>query len=217
MDNPTNKPNDKKLVLSAQTKKIIIIAAVAIILILIIVLLIPKKSTNTTPGIGNEPAAEGQPNGEVVGEPGEITGTGTSTVIKDKYREEVPANIVIPDTNTQLTEAEKKEIALPTVVTPAAPGVEAQFRSFDIKGEGGVFTPNKIIARIGDTVHVNFTAVDKDYDIVFPSYNMNQTAKKGQTKILEFQALQEGSFTYYCSSCGGPESGPKGAFIIVNP
>jgi len=136
---------------------------------------------------------------------------------KDAFREEVPVNIVVPDVDTELSEEEKKEIALPTVVVPAAPGVDAKFRDFNISAENDVFVPNKIIANVGDTVHVDFTAVDKDYDIVFPSYNMMQRASAGQTKILEFQALQEGSFTYYCSSCGGPESGPKGAFIIVNP
>ena len=136
---------------------------------------------------------------------------------KDEFREEVPVNVVVPDVDTELSEEEKKEIALPTVVVPAAPGVDAKFRDFNISAENDVFVPNKIIANVGDTVHVDFTAVDKDYDIVFPSYNMMQRASVGQTKILEFQALQEGSFTYYCSSCGGPESGPKGTFIIVNP
>lgn len=136
---------------------------------------------------------------------------------KDQFREEVPVDIVVPGVDTELSEEEKKEIALPTVVVPAAPGVESKFRDFNISAENDVFVPSKIIANVGDTVHVDFTAVDKDYDIVFPSYNMMQKASMGQTKILEFQALQEGSFTYYCSSCGGPESGPKGTFIIVRP
>jgi hypothetical protein len=44
---------------------------------------------------------------------------------------------------------------------------------------------------------------------------MLQNAQQGETKILEFQANQEGSFTYYCSTCGGPEKGPMGNIIIV--
>ena len=206
MDNATN----KKPALDQRTK--IILAAVAvIILVVIIVLVMPKKTAVKTP-VNNAQTGE-----QTTTDNGAISGTetATTTVVKDKYREEVPANIVVPDKDTKLTEAEKKEIALPTVVTPAAPGVDAQFRSFDIKGEGGVFTPSKIIARLGDTVHVNFTAVDKDYDIVFPSYNMKQTAKKGQTKILEFQAVSEGSYLYYCEACGGSASTAKGNIIVA--
>jgi plastocyanin len=210
MDNPTN----NKPALSPKAKMIMAVVGLAIIVVLVVVLTMPKKS-----GVVNE-VTETPTGEEVSTEEGNGVATeeniGTSTVVKDRFREEVPTNIVVPDQNTQLTEAEKKEIALPTVVTPAAPGVEAQFRSFDIKAEGGVFTPSKIIARVGDTVHVNFTAVDKAYDIMFPSYNMKQTAKQGQTKVLEFQAVAEGSFLYYCDSCGGEKSTTKGNIIIAN-
>lgn len=134
---------------------------------------------------------------------------------KDQFREDVPADIVVPDTGTQLTEEQKREIAVPTVVVPAAPGVASSFRDFDIRAEGGAYIPTKVIAKLNDTVHIDFTAVDGDYDIVFPSNNMMTVAKKGQTSLLEFRAEQSGSFTYYCSSCGGPEKGPKGNIIIV--
>lgn len=133
----------------------------------------------------------------------------------DPFREEAPVITRIPDANEVLPAEQQKVIAVPTVVVPAAPGVESSFRNFNITGEGGKFIPEKIIVKVGDTVHVNFTAVDKDYDIVFPSYNMQQAAKKGQTKILEFQALQHGSFLYYCESCGGVNSEAKGNIIIV--
>lgn len=137
------------------------------------------------------------------------------TEVKDVFREEVPTDIKIPEVGEKLTEAEAKITAVPTVVTAAAPGVSAQFRSFNIKAENNVFTPSKIIGRVGDTIHVNFTAVDKSYDIIFPSYNMKQTAKQGETKILEFQAVQNGSYTYYCEMCGGPDSSTKGNIIIA--
>ena len=205
--------NETKKVDLDSRKKIIIIGAVALVLIVAIVLLVTsnnKPKTTTKTPVGNQT----QTNTEVTPTSTDID-KGTSTTVVDKYRTEVPTDIVVPDQNTKLTDAEKKVTAIPTVVTAAAPGVEAQFRSFDIKAEGGVFTPSKIIARVGDTVHVNFTAVDKDYDIVFPSYNMKQTAKKGQTKILEFQAVEEGSFLYYCNACGGETSNTKGSIVIA--
>lgn len=134
---------------------------------------------------------------------------------KDLFREEVPANITVPEMDTELNEEKKREIALPTVVVPAASGSESSFRSFAIIADNDTFSPLKIIAKVGDTVNISFSAVDKNYDIIFPSYNMQKTAKAGQTEMLQFNARKEGSFTYYCSICGGPEAGPKGNIIIV--
>lgn len=208
MDNQTT----KRPTLDSHTKIIVAVVAV-VILVFVIFLLLPKNNGVKNPAANNNQTGEQTNVGDgTAATPEQVA---TTTLVKDKFREEVPANIVVPDKDTVLTEAQKKEIALPTVVTPAAPGVDSQFRSFDIKAEGGAFVPSKIIARMGDTIHVNFTAVDKDYDIVFPSYNMKQTAKKGQTKILEFQAVADGSFTYYCDACGGENSATKGNVIIT--
>jgi len=146
-----------------------------------------------------------------------LTGTGgkpseTAAEKVSPTREEVPTDIKIPEVGEQVSD---KSIAVPKVVTEAAPGVSAKLRIFDIKAENNKFEPSTIIAKIGDTVHVNFTAVDKTYDITFPDYGMKQTANKGETKILGFQAVSEGKFTYYCESCGGLNSNVKGYIIIV--
>ncbi|MHB8842878.1 MAG: cupredoxin domain-containing protein, partial [Candidatus Aquicultor sp.] len=82
------------------------------------------------------------------------------------------------------------------------PGSLSSTLSFNIKAEGGKFIPSKIIGRSGDTMIINFTAVDNNYSIVFPSYNMRQVAKKGETKMLGFHTSETGSFTYYCDICG---------------
>ncbi len=133
---------------------------------------------------------------------------------KDSFKSEVPANIKVPEANEVIPVEKREEIAVPSNVVNAAPGVESKIRNFEIKAEGGKFIPSKVIANQGDTVNISFSAVDKDYDIVFPSYNMRQSAKKGQTKLLAFQALESGSFTYYCEVCGGINSGTKGEIII---
>jgi len=194
---------------SMKKQKLLIILGAVIIIALVVVIIVtnqPKSKTTTeTPGVTAEEPFSSDVNVAPLDEAEQ----------KDQFRSDVPKDIKIPEVNEVLSEEQKKEIAVPTVVTEAAPGVESKFRSYNISGEGGQFIPSKIIAQVGDTVHVNFTAVDKDYDIVFPSYNMKQTAKQGQTKILEFQALQSGSFVYYCDMCGGPESATKGSFIIV--
>lgn len=133
----------------------------------------------------------------------------------DKYKAEVPKDIVIPTMNDKtLTPEQKKEIAIPTVVTPAAPGAQSSFRNFEIRAEGGKFTPSKIIGKVGDTMVVNFTAVDQAYSINFPSYSMRQVANKGETKVLGFHAGESGSFKYFCDVCG-ENTTASGTLVIV--
>jgi hypothetical protein len=112
---------------------------------------------------------------------------------------------------------EKLKIALPEVVVPAFPGSSLNQRLFSIRAENDMFIPKEIIANEGDIISLKFTAVDKEYDLIFPSENMMIRAKQGETKSMQFGALQSGSFSFYCSLCGGPEKGPKGKFIIVQP
>jgi heme/copper-type cytochrome/quinol oxidase subunit 2 len=130
----------------------------------------------------------------------------------DPYREEVAENMVAIEKDDVV---EDERIAVPKTVSKAAPNVEAQFRSFDIVASEGQFKPSEIIVNEGDTVHVDFTAQDSEYDITFPSYGMKQTASAGESKILEFQANQSGSFLYYCESCGGEESLATGNIVVV--
>ena len=123
----------------------------------------------------------------------------------------VPPNIKVPEIGEKPAD---ENIAVPVSVTPSAPGVETKLRTYNIKGENNVFEPSTLLANVGDTIHINFTAVDKTYDITVPDYGLKQTAMKGETKILEFQAVNEGQYLYYCTLCGGETSSAKGYMII---
>ncbi len=127
-------------------------------------------------------------------------------------RSEVPAGTVVPDKDSVNT---PENVAVPGLVTAAAPQSESKFRSFDIRVEGDKFVPDTVAVNVGDTVHVNLTAADKDYDFVQPDYGFSGALPKGKTKILEFQATSEGKYTLYCAKCGGPEKGPVGYIIVV--
>lgn len=188
-------------------KKFWLILAIIIIISGIFYFVIKNKKTKTAP-VAEIVATTTQ---ETVVTP---VAPGTGTNINDKFRAEVPKDIKVPEVNEKLTVEQAKVVAVPTVVTPAAPGVAQRYRSFDIQANGNLFTPSSVIGNINDTIHINLTAVDKDYDIVFPSYNMRGVIKKGQTKPMQFQATQEGSFTFYCESCGGVNSASKGTVII---
>jgi heme/copper-type cytochrome/quinol oxidase subunit 2 len=193
-----------------QTTIIIILSGIAIALIILISISLFNKENTTTPPINNDIPTE-----IVDDSVDKVESTKPVPITEDEFRTEVPINIVVPGVDTELSVEQQKEIALPLVVVPAAPGSTSKFRNFKINAENDIFIPNKVIANVGDTVHIDFTAVDKAYDIAFPSYNMKQSAVQGQTRILEFKAKKEGNFTYYCPSCGGPEVGPSGNIIIV--
>jgi len=173
-------------------KKMFIIIGIIVVIgiaALIINQLGTKKSAENGPTIGTKPAALVIPT-----------------------REEVPKNIVAPEIGEKPA---SEEIAVPETVVEAAPGAESKFRLFEIKAEKDAYIPSEVIVNQGDIVHINFTAVDKTYDLTFPDYGMKQIAKMGETKILEFQANQSGKFLYYCDLCGGIEGKVTGHIIVV--
>ncbi|MDD2680594.1 MAG: cupredoxin domain-containing protein [Patescibacteria group bacterium] len=196
------------------SQKTIMIAllAVAIILVVLVAISLFKKPVVDKPITNLNNGAPAEVVDNMVGDLEPNTPVADPV---DAFRAEVPVNTVVPGVDTQLSEEEKKEIALPGIVVPAAPGSNNSFRNFKISIENDVFSPSKAIVNVGDTVHIDFTAVDKAYDLSFPSYNMKSTFVQGQTRIMEFKAKKEGSFTFYCPSCGGPEAGPVGNIIIV--
>jgi heme/copper-type cytochrome/quinol oxidase subunit 2 len=130
-------------------------------------------------------------------------------------RKEVPAGVQVPEMNEVIPENLKNEIAVPVQVIPVAVNADSQIRLFKVNGVGGKFVPEKIIANFKDTVHIEITAVDQDYNFIIDGYNLEQNVSMGQTKSIEFQASQDGRFPYYCSSCGGSITNPQGEVIIV--
>ena len=136
--------------------------------------------------------------------------------VEKSYSTSVLENVKVPnktDKNTTSTKEIEKNIAIPEVQTQAAPGVEAELRKFSVKAENNVFMPNKIIVYKGDTVHIEFSAVDKDYDFSIPAvYGISRQVKKGNKAPLEFQAYQEGQFDIICKLCGDKK---MGTLIVV--
>jgi plastocyanin len=189
-------------------KKIILIFGLGLIIILVAVMIWQLK-TDT-----NQLAPT-----ETVNNPF-VPGEGASTTPRDwaetDVRKEVPVGVVVPEPTSTVPAILKDKVAIPETTAPANPGgTDAMTRAYSVRAEADKFIPEQIIVNLGDTVQVNFTAIDKDYDVVLSGYNMKQNIKKGDTRLFEFQALQDGDFIYYCQTCGGLETGPKGHIIVV--
>ena len=197
--------------MSSRERKLIIIFGIVLIVFLIVVVIwdINKAKKNIGPTIIIPNYSAYIPDNE----------TASDTLPHDweatADRRPVPTGVKVPTENEVVPDNLKEIIAVPKEVIQAAPGIESQIRIFDIRGETGKFIPEKVIVNFGDTVRINFTAIDGDYDVIFTGYNMRQSAKTGETKILEFQANQDGRFSYYCEACGGFSKGTPGEIIVI--
>jgi len=189
-------------------KKTLIILGI-IILILVILVLINQKAKPALTKIGQVLT------GTEATEQATTTASTTEVVSISDFVEVSDKKARVPEPNEKLSEEQKKEIAVPTVAIPAAQDSTASFRSFNISAENDKFIPERIFVNLGDTVNIKFTAVDKDYDMIFEGYNTRQKAVKGETKVLEFQANMRGDFTFYCQQCGGINSSTKGILTVL--
>lgn len=141
---------------------------------------------------------------------GDVSEEGGSPLVST--RGSAPTNVAVPEKGANNV---PENVATPTVVGPAGVNTTASYRSFDISAAGGKFTPDTVIVRVKDTVHINLTAVDRDYDFTQPDYGFKVPVPKGQSKPIEFGATAPGKFTFYCSVCGGPDRGPVGYLVVV--
>ncbi len=130
---------------------------------------------------------------------------------KSQTLQAVDPNTVVPDASSTVP----ANVAAPQLVTQASPNSQSNFRSFSLTVSGNEFTPNTVIVNVGDTVHLNIMAMDKDYDFTQPDTGLSQPLPKGVSKVVEFQATVEGKYTFYCKSCGGPAKGPVGYVTAV--
>jgi len=148
---------------------------------------------------------------------GSAAGSGalsTLPVATSSTRTAVPANVAVPDKGAT---SAPSGVAVPAVQGAGDPSGSVSYRSFDISIKNNVFSPDTVIVNQGDTVDLEIDAVDANYAFTQPDYGFNAPIAEGKTQRIQFQALQSGNFTFYCSSCGGPSKGPVGHLIVVAP
>ncbi len=111
-----------------------------------------------------------------------------------------------PDENLELTETKNE--------SEAAPGSEAKRRVFEMMATKDGYNPEEVVVNQGDTVHFDLKTTGVGYDISLPDMGLYQSIEEGEEKVLEFQALTPGIFTYLCQNIcpGGREI--KGSLIV---
>ena len=136
----------------------------------------------------------------------------------DEFRQVVPEGVVVPEKDEEIPAELIEIVAKPENTLPPLDGDESgpKIRRFTIKAENDNFTPKQIIVNENDVVDLSIEAVDKDYDLFLPNYNMRQSIALGKTKSLNFEANLVGRFKFFCPACGGPDKGPSGEIVVVS-
>lgn len=92
-------------------------------------------------------------------------------------------------------------IAIPKEAIKSNQETKSKLRIFEVKGENGLISPSDFRAYQNDILNIKLTAIDQDYNLKLETYNIEITVKKGETRIIEFQAVNPGIFNLYCSLC----------------
>jgi plastocyanin len=170
---------------------LIVVAAVIVIIIIVVVVWVSQKSASNPNGVAAPTGTNGQP--------------------QSATRALTPANVVVPDEGAQTAPT---GVAVPKLQTAASQTSGAQFRSFAVAISNNAYNPATIAVNKGDIVDLELTAVDGNYGFTQPDYGYDLPISMGKTQKVQFQALNSGKFTFYCSACGGPAKGPVGYLIV---
>ena len=110
-----------------------------------------------------------------------------------------------------------------TLTTPKAeapanpnPSSDSKMRFFDLKATVSGFSPSTITVNKGDTIHINFTAVDSDYDFNIPYLPYNYpVVNKSQSKELIFDTITPGTFVFQCQNACPATGKIQGSLIVL--
>ena len=141
------------------------------------------------------------------------SGTKNGLVSQSPTVAPVPANSIVLNEGDKSTNV---NVVVPELQVPAHKTGSASYRQFAITANNGAFMPDTAVVNQGDIVDLEIMAVDKSYDFTQPDYGFyNVVIAKGTTKKIQFEALNPGKFTYYCSSCGPLGHGATGYVVVV--
>jgi nitrous-oxide reductase len=83
------------------------------------------------------------------------------------------------------------------------------------------FTPERVEIQQGDHVIWNLTNVEESLDAThgfsLPGYNINLSLEPGETATVEFDAVESGVFTYYCSEFCSALHLEMAGYLLIEP
>ncbi len=184
------------------SKKYIIIALVILVVVAGAFALLGKKS--------RQPAALTPEAQELENQvaPGITKG---ETYPESETHTSVGSDVKVPDASSAVSAG----VAAPKTVAAAAEGSDLKSRTFEITINNNSFSPSTVIIGQGDIASITFKSVDKDYDFVQPDYGLSMKLPKGTPRMINFQGVATGKYTFYCATCGGPSKGPVGYIVVV--
>jgi len=171
----------------------ILIALIAVVVIGIIVGILTRTSEPVMPVSNNPP----------VGNNGNVSNPSVPPLAPPTYTPEVPKNAVQ---------------TLPKAEAPASsnPELDTKLKFFDLKASNSGFNPNAITVKKGDSLQVDFTAVDGDYDLNFPYLGAYfSVVRRGVTKRLPLDTSLTGTFTFECRDFCPPGKKIQGQLIVL--
>ncbi|MFA5393360.1 MAG: cupredoxin domain-containing protein [Candidatus Ratteibacteria bacterium] len=91
----------------------------------------------------------------------------------------------------------------------------SQIKEFTVIAKKYEFNPAEIRVKQGDTVRIILAPKDATHGFMIKEYNINISAKKGETKQVEFLADKTGTFVFRCSVfCGMGHFKMQGKLIV---
>jgi hypothetical protein len=174
-------------------KKQIYIVAAAVLLVVAVVV-VGYVSWQGAPAGGGTQATS------TVG--GARTGGGASPIAP--YSPEVPKNATLTPPKNEAPPSANSALGTKT-------------RFFDLKATKDGFSPAIITVNHGDTLQVDFAAVDGDYDLDFPYLGAYfSVVKQGTTRRLPIDTSLSGTFAFQCRDhC--PSGGVIAGQLVVLP
>jgi len=168
------------------------VISLAVVLVAAVVWFLAKPSAPATPG--SVPVGGGS----------ETPATAQPATTPTLYKPSVPQGATL---------------TTPTAVAPASGNAssDAKARFLTLQASASGFSPATITVKRGDTVYVDFTAVDGTYDLSIPYLGAAFNAvPQGTTKRLPFDTDLSGTFTFECSKAC-PASGSITGDLVVLP
>lgn len=87
--------------------------------------------------------------------------------------------------------------------------------TIDMEAGAFFYNPKEIRVKKGQTVRINFIAVDMMHDMNIDELNVkNPIVKAGESTTIEFVVSETGSFEYYCSVGQHRANGQVGTLIV---